>query len=936
MSRRLAFLLALACFLAAIPIARAGAAGIVPGLFSYRLHASIPLRTVEGELPPPYQRAPDAKALLEAPFAAQAGEPVDLSVTSALDVSGDDAALDGSQAPEDIVTELPPGPILDLGEVPPCTEAEFTNTISGGPGGCPAASQVGVMGVVFAGALPDRAFPLYKLAAGYGHLATLGFPYVLIGSRVGIKLDADLRAGGDYGITLSSTQTTLTKFVPAPFMTVWGVPADPVHDPERWDPETGQWGNSLGGPAMPLVSNATDCDAGVREARARLRYWSAPGRWLPEDPEDPAYGSLVPAPEGCERLGFEPRAEIQPRAGEAGAPAGIDLRVQLPRDRGGLATPPLRSATLTLPQGMAVNPAAAGGLAGCPPGGGTAAGPCPARSKIGTATVETPVAEAPLTGDVYLATPFRNPFDSPLALYLVLGGDGFTAKLPVRVDAEPGSGRLRASLESLPPLPLDSVHLDLFSGPGAPLVSPPGCGEGKIELQLTPVSAPQSGPPAQLFSRYAYSSGPGGGECSPAAARALGAPRLRAGLREATANGSSPFVLDLRGDEIGGLEVGLPPGLSLNARRLPRCGEDEIERARSREAPGGGMAERNDPSCPSGARVGSLLAAIGPASSQLWLRGDAYLAGPYQGAPLSLVTITPALAGGEAGDPLFDLGAVVGRVALAVDRRSGAIGARAAAPPRALDGIPLQLSAMRLVLDRPGFVRAPSSCAGKQVSAAVEDGSGAFTALRSGFRVSGCGGLAFAPRLGLAVTAGTGEGQHPAVRAVLRAKAAEAGIAELRVTLGAGERLDRRRLRPGSVVGHVAARSALLDRPLEGPAYLRSAPGGPPELVLALAGAGRPEIEVTGRVRLAGGRVRVDFRQLPDLQLTKLVLALNGGRRGFLTNAGGPCGAAGKASVRLVSQAGAVRSWRAPFRGRCGSAGGHPAGRRQIANRMEG
>ncbi|HWA40519.1 MAG TPA: hypothetical protein VG712_02850, partial [Gemmatimonadales bacterium] len=923
--------MALACLLAAIPATRSGATGIVPGLFGYRLHAGIPLLTVEGEFPPPYQRAPDAKALLEAPFAAQAGEPVDMSVTSALEVSEEEAGLDGSQVPEDIVTELPPGPILDLSDVPPCTQTEFTNTVSGSPGGCPAASQVGVVGMVFAGALPDRAFPLYKLAAGYGHLATLGFPYVLIGSRVGIKLDADLRAGGDYGITLSSTQTTLTKFVPAPFITIWGVPADPAHDTERWDPTTGQWGESLGGPALPLVWNATDCDAGVREARARLRYWSAPGSWLPEDPDDPAYRSFAPAPEGCEKLGFEPRAELQPQRGDAGSPTGIDLRLELPRSHNGLATPPLRSATLTLPPGMAVNPASADGLIGCPPGDGTAPAPCPAGSRIGTATVRTPIAEAPLTGGLYLATPFRNPFGSPLALYLVLDGPGFTAKLPVRVEAEPGSGRLSASLQALPPLPLDSVELELFGGPRAPLVSPPGCGEGTVGLQLTPVSAPQSGPPAQLSARYAYSSGAGGGECPPAPGQPQGALRLRAGMRDAGANGSSPFVLDLSGGELGGLEVGLPAGLSLNARGVGRCGEDELERARSREVPGGGAAERDDPSCPAGARVGSVLVAAGTGSSQLWLRGDAYLAGPYQGAPLSLVTIVPVLAGGSGEGPLFDLGTVVERVGLAVDRRSGAISARAAAAPPALDGIPLRPGAMRLVLDRPGFVRAPSGCGNKQVSVVVEDAAGARMALRSGFRASGCSRLSFSPRLGLTAIGG---GPHPGVRAVLRAKAAEAGIAAVRVTLGAGERLDPRRLRSGAVLGHASAWSALLDRPLEGPVRLRLPRRGPPELVLALAGG--PEMEVTGQVRRAGGRVRIDFPQLPDVQLTKLALDLSGGSRGLLIHTGGSCGAAAEVAVRLASQAGAVRSWRTPVRGLCRHAGGRSARHRQTANRTEG
>lgn len=929
MSRRVLFLSALVFVLAAIPVACSEATGISPGIFGYTLHSTIPLLTVEEERPP-YQRAPDAKAMLEAPFVRQAGERADLSVTSALDVGGG-SALDGSQVPEDIVTELPPGPILDLGDVPPCTQAEFTNTINDSPGGCPAASQIGVMGIVFAGVLPDRAYPLYKLAAAYGHLATFGFPYELIGSRVGIQLDADLRADGDYGITLSSTQTALTKFVPAPFMTIWGVPADAVHDPERWNPETRQWGYSLGGPAVPLVSNPTDCDADVREARARLRYWAAPDRWLPEDPEDPAYRSFAPPPEGCERLVFEPRAELRPSSGESDSPTGLDLRVQLPRDPERLETPPPASATLTLPRGMAANPAAAEGLIGCPPDEGTAAARCPAGSKIGEAMVETPIAEAPITGGVYLATPFRNPFHSLLALYLVLDGPGFTAKLPIRVDAEPGSGRLRASLESLPPLPLDSVHLDLFTGPRAPLVAPPGCGEGTIELRLTPSSAPQSGPPAQLVSRYAYSSEAAEGECA-AGGGARGETQLRAGLRDAGANGSSPFVLDLRGGEIGGLEVSLPPGLSLGTRGVARCGDEGVERARSRGAPGGGAAERDDPSCPPGSRVGSLLAGVGSGAAQLWLNGDVYLAGPYQGAPLSLVAITPALAGGAGADPLFDLGTVVERVALAVDRHTGAIEARGAGLPQTLNGIPLRLRGLRLVLDRPGFVRAPSGCGGEEVSVEVGDGAGARRTLRTGFRASGCDRLAFAPGLSLAATGGLGAGQHPAVRAVLRAKATEAGVAAVHVALGAGERLDRRRLRVDSVQGRVFAWSGLLDRRLEGPVYLRAAADGPPELVLAFTGG--PELEVAGGVRLADGRVRIDFPHLPDVQLTRLVLDLSGGKRGFLVNGRGLCDAAERVSARLVSQAGGVRLRRARLRGRCGNGGPHSR-RGQTANRTE-
>ena len=50
-----------------------------------------------------------------------------------------------------------------------------------------------------------------------------------------------------------------------------------------------------------------------------------------------------------------------------------------------------------------------------PPGAG-----CPPESKIGTVEVETPVLAEKLTGNIYIATPFDNKFDSLLGLYIVV------------------------------------------------------------------------------------------------------------------------------------------------------------------------------------------------------------------------------------------------------------------------------------------------------------------------------------------------------------------------------------------------------------------------------------------------------------------------------------------------------------------------------------
>src|SRR6476661_7845981 len=208
--------------------------GISPATFSYKLHDTVPLSVVPGEFGP-YQRVVDVEGLFGSAFSDQAGEHADMSVTSALDVSDSDAVLNGTEIPEDTITQLPPGPTIDFGAVSPCSRAQFLNTVSERPGGCPPSSQIGVASALFGGALTDRTYPLFKLAAAAGHLATLGFPYEFLFQPEGVLINADLRADGDYGIDLSSTSIGIAKFVPAPFITIWGVPAAAVHDAERWN-----------------------------------------------------------------------------------------------------------------------------------------------------------------------------------------------------------------------------------------------------------------------------------------------------------------------------------------------------------------------------------------------------------------------------------------------------------------------------------------------------------------------------------------------------------------------------------------------------------------------------------------------------------------------------------------------------------------------------
>jgi hypothetical protein len=322
--------------------------------------------------------------------------------------------------------------------------------------------------------------------------------------------------------------------------------------------------------------------------------------------------------------------------------------------------------------------------------------------------------------------------------------------------------------------------------------------------------------------------------------------------------------------------------------------------------------------------VGSLTVAVGSGPAPLTVAGGLYLAGPYAGAPFSLVAITPALAGGSAADPLFDLGTVVDRVALNVDPRSGALSARIGSLSRSIDGIPLRVGGIDAVLDRPGFMRNPTRCADMAITVRLE-GTTAPTA-DSGFRVHGCSGLRFKPRL----RAVLGRGKRPRLRLALRAKPGEAAVADAHLLIP-GTALtgpDGRRSR----IGRATAWSELLERRLTGPVFLRSRPGGPPELVLALGPAG--ELEIAGRARRRHGGVGIDLLRLPDVELTTLVVRLQGGRHGLLAGAADICGRRGLATSRLVAYDGAVRSRREPVRNRC-PALRHPGSARKTVKEME-
>jgi hypothetical protein len=844
---------------------------------------------------------------------------------------------------KDIEVALPPGLVGNPMVGERCTSQQF-NSVNGTPSPssgalafpneCPSGSAVGLVTVQqLEGAGGIIQAPLYNLVPPRGMPAQLGFQI----AGVPIYIDAKLRSDGDYGVSAFVHNAPQAKRVTAVRVAIWGDPADESHDAQRGI--CAQLGVTAScppapGEQRPFMRLPSSCQSPLLSSLA-FNSWLTPTVFHESS-------SSAPAPLGCAVPDFSPGIEAETTTSVADSPTGLHVDLHVPQaehEEDEIGEADLRDATVTLPPGLLVNPASAAGLAACTPqqiGLATVPGArpirfdespvtCPPASKLGRIEVDTPLLDHPVPGAIYLASQGNNPFNSLIAVYIAIEDDetGVVAKLAGKVSPDPVTGQLSTTFEENPQLPVEDIKLDLFEGPRASLRTPAACGSYTLNTFLVPWTAPE-GATAIPSSSFSIGAGPAG----PCPSGAL-APKLSAGLANPAAGAYSPFSLRLTREdgtgEFAALTTSPPPGLLARLAGIPYCPEESIAHAVSRSAPGQGALEAADPSCPAASRVGTTIAGAGAGPSPFFTDGEVYLAGPYKGAPVSLVAIIPALAGP------FDLGAVTVRVAVRIDPETAQVSAVADPLPMILAGIPLDLRDVRVVLDRPDFTLAPTNCEPKSVTASVESPSGQSATASDRFQVDGCRGLGFKPRLSLKLSGGTGRTRHPALRAVLSypKHGAYANVAAASVALPHSEFLAQEHIRTictrvqfaadscprGAIYGKARAISPLLDAPLEGPVYLRSSNHPLPDLVADLKG--QVEVVVVGRIDSHNGGIRTSFEAVPDAPVSKFILEMPGGKKGLLVNSRNICGHRFRATARFSGQNGKTFDSRPLLRSRC-------------------
>jgi hypothetical protein len=823
--------------------------------------------------------------------------------------------------PKDVVTSLPVGFVGSILAAPQCTFAQLASNTQAGSGGCPSDTIVGhILTEPINGDSING--PIYNMTPERGVPAEFAYVDVLAGPHV---FYARVVPTGK-GYVLQATNPEIPQ-IPLTYIVVtfYGDPAGKQEELARRE------GKEVSAKAqIPFFTNPTDCTGEEPTATIYMDSWQHPAKLNPDGTaanlNEAAWAKMEsksPAVTGCNLLSFPAELSAQPTTRESDKPSGLEFELKLPQSEsvGVPATPTLKKAVVTLPEGFTVNPAAGDGLQACSEAqigwlGGThlnfspAAPQCPDASKIGSLELETPLIPHKLEGEMFLAAQDENPFNTTLAAYVVVDDPitGVLVKIAGEFLPDPHTGRLTAIFDENPNLPFSDLKLHFFGGPRAELATPESCGTFTITTELFPYSFEEGELPATPFDNFLIDEACPGGF----------SPSFTAGSTNLQAGSYTPFVASFgRSDtdqELAGLTLTLPPGLLAKVAGVPLCGE----------------ADANAGTCPAASQVGTVKTGVGPGPNPLFVSGKAYLTGPYNGGPYGLSVVVPAVAGP------YNFGTVVVRQSLRIDAHTAQVTDVSDPFPTIIAGIPLRLRRVDVTLDRQGFTFNPTNCsklgfngsitgsplgAPRSLSANVGYATqpGSTSPFATSFQVSNCATLAFKPDFKVAVTGNTSKQNGAGLSVKLSYPKApfgsQANIGRVKVELpvqlpsrlttlqqaclAATFDANPESCPAASIIGHAKVITPVLPVPLEGRAYFVSHGGEQfPDLTIVLKGNGIT-VQLVGTTFInKKGITSTTFKSPPDVPFDTFELTLPQGKDSALAANTNLCAATKLVSVK--------------------------------------
>lgn len=884
----------------------------------------------------------------------QAGShPFQLTTTLALNQNAHEEPV---ALPRNLSFDLPPGLIGDPKATQQCTEGQFDAIIEGVFGqsrpinGCPANTAVGIAEVeidephTYHSEPAQLTVPVFNLEPAQGEPARFGFDPL----KVPIVLDTSVRTGKNYSVVVTAKNTPQIAGLISSKVTIWGVPASTSHNSLRGWACAGvrfgfpscteqQHNEEEEGPMpeKPFLSLPTSCGTPLR-APMEAQSW-VPGAAL-VGPYESKFAESAEGSEGlqgCESEGlkFEPGLIGEVPSGEeaplpgvelpetqsGSTPAAFTVRISVPQPEtaSGLAESAVKSTTVALPPGMQLNPAAANRLVACsvldvgftgfeegvPESAQTendhfTEGPaaCPDAAKVGAVRIKSPDLTNELTGAVYLAAQDTNPFGPPLVLYLIAEDpvSGVRVKLAGTTTPNEQTGQLFSTFEDTPEVPFEHLTLSFFGGGGASLSTPPLCGSYAATASFVPWSGQAAHPSSASFN---ITSGPGGGGC---ATNPLPfSPSFNADPTNVQAGTFTGFPLTIYrpdGDQgLTGITVHLPEGVAAMLSSVMPCPIEQADLAQ----------------CEPESLVGHSTTLTGLGSEPYSLGGSVYLTTGFDNAPFGLSVATPAVAGP------FNLGTVIANSTIQVNPTTAAVTVTAVQShlldagggitelgsplPTIVKGVPVQLKAISVRVDRPNFQFNPTSCNAMSTSATLTGAEGAVAPVSSPFQVANCASLPFHPKLTASVAAqgSKANGVSFTVK-VTSSGLGVAGIAKVDLAIPAvlPSRLTTiQKACPeavfaanpatcdeGSVIGKGIIHTPVLKNPLSGPAYLVSHGNAAfPDVEFLLQGEGITLL-LDGKTDIKKGITYSRFESNPDAPFTTFETQLPAGPHSALTD----------------------------------------------------
>ncbi len=291
------------------------------------------------------------------------------------------------------------------------------------------------------------------------------------------------------------------------------------------------------------------------------------------------------------------------------------------------------------------------------------------------------------------------------------------------------------------------------------------------------------------------------------------------------------------------------------------------------------------------------MASLFPWVEKLYFTGPLKQTSTHAASPFGLLAVTHAKAGP------FDLGYVKVFSTINVNETTAAAIVKSEPIPDRLDGVPVELKAINVTVERPGgapFQFNPTNCEGLNITGKLTGYEGASSGISQPLHLSNCAGLPFAPKLTATVLGHGSKANGTTFKVTLESEGlGQANIHKVDLTLpevlpsrlttiqkaclAAVFEANPAACDEGSDIGEGIVYTPVFKNPLRGPAYLVSHGNAAfPDVEFVLQGEGVTLI-VDGKTDIKKGITYSKFETAPDAPFTKFETILPAGPHSALT-----------------------------------------------------